>query len=509
MSMKTVNPFEIIKELELCLNTDNFKLYDIHVWPFLRNQIVNQFSDRDNTLIKIRHHKRIWKKLSVVFIGIYDFLKLYINDHNKNDSFCSNRRFLFLTSSLSKRICLKNGWYDVYIDPYLDFVEKNNETFIALESSQKMLFKHPRFRKTKLLFLEMLFIYFKSLLLFSFMPKNKEFDILFQKYETKLIEKNCQKCIKNKKDLKFEFLFIRKLSEYFIKKLKIVRPQFVFVVSYYGFTGMAMCHACNYLNIKTIDIQHGVQGSVHPAYGSFFKIPISGYNVMPMNFFNWTGKDAEAINSWAVKTRNIKAYVVGNMAQKVFQQKSSPVGEYFDIQFKDYYNALNDKYFILMTLQNQYIIPDLYINLINKSPNNMFYLIRFHPGSSEKEKNMIRNKLKKKINQASYEIEHASNIPLYTLLRNVQLHITQYSSVVIEAADYKVVSIVTDPRGKNYYNDYITNNEAYYSEDLSSILMLQQKLILIKKEKIAKTFVSDSDHMDAHFFKILNRLMHK
>lgn len=505
--METINPFDIIKELEVSLNTDDFKLYGIHVWPFLRNQFVNQLSSvESNNLIKIRYYKRILKKLSIIFIGIYDFFKMYINDRKKNDSFSSKRKFLFLTSSLSKRICLENGWYDVYIDPYLDLIEKNNETFITLESSQKILFKYPRFRQTKLLFIEMLFLYFKSLLLFPIMAKDKEFDIFFHKYEKKLVEKNCQRYIKNKIDLKLEFLFVCLLSTYFIKKLKIVSPQFVFIVSYYGFAGMAMCHACNHLNIKTIDIQHGVQGPFHPAYGSFFKIPDTGYNVMPMNFFNWTEKDAENINFWAGKTNNIKAYVVRNMTQKVFYQRS-PVGNYFDIQFNKYYNKFNGKNFILITLQNQYIIPDLYINLMNESPNNIFYMIRFHPGSSEKEKNCVRNKLRKKIKQANYEIEHASNIPLYTLLNNVQLHITQYSSVVIEAAIFNVKSIVTDSRGKHYYNDYITNNKAYYSKDLSSLLKLQQKLILTKKEKISKTYVNDNSQIGTDFFKILNRLM--
>ena len=60
------------------------------------------------------------------------------------------------------------------------------------------------------------------------------------------------------------------------------------------------------------------------------------------------------------------------------------------------------------------------------------------------------------------EVRQASTMPLPFLLSRSVSHITQWSSVVIEAAQFKVPSIVLDLKGKELFKDYLSDRIAYF-----------------------------------------------
>ena len=69
-------------------------------------------------------------------------------------------------------------------------------------------------------------------------------------------------------------------------------------------------------------------------------------------------------------------------------------------------------------------------------------------------------------------------------MRNIDLHITQYSSVVIEAASFNIKSIVIDDIGKATYEDYISKGLAFYCKNEIQMISLIEKLTKHEDKKI-------------------------
>jgi hypothetical protein len=58
--------------------------------------------------------------------------------------------------------------------------------------------------------------------------------------------------------------------------LSRIRPSHVFVTCWYSVENMAMAQACHEARTPCIDLQHGVQGPAHLAYGTWKALPVEG-----------------------------------------------------------------------------------------------------------------------------------------------------------------------------------------------------------------------------------------
>ena len=99
-----------------------------------------------------------------------------------------------------------------------------------------------------------------------------------------------------------------------------------------------------------------------------------------------------------------------------------------------------------------------------------------------------------KITKQNYEVKNASRLPIFSLLRNIDLHITQYSSVVIEAASFNIKSIVIDDIGKSTYEDYINRGVAFYCENEDQIINLLENLTKHKDKDRYINYIKDTNN---------------
>ena len=94
-----------------------------------------------------------------------------------------------------------------------------------------------------------------------------------------------------------------------------------------------------------------------------------------------------------------------------------------------------------------------------KRSSNIFWCLRVHPRKNNK--NYIKNLSENlKINNChNFEIKVTSNIVLFSLLKSTvfQLHITQFSSVAIEALGFKINTIILSKEGYNSFKEMIEN----------------------------------------------------
>ena len=101
-------------------------------------------------------------------------------------------------------------------------------------------------------------------------------------------------------------------SQYlFDQLLAIARPKHVLFECYYNADIFGLIAACKKRNIQTTDIQHGKQGTHHPMYSHWGKIPPEGYTMLPDFFWNW-GEDSKTnIKRWQVENGSKHQPVVG------------------------------------------------------------------------------------------------------------------------------------------------------------------------------------------------------
>ena len=110
--------------------------------------------------------------------------------------------------------------------------------------------------------------------------------------------------------LRRDALFLRRLADTFKAWLSRSGARLGFVANT-GLQEQAFCLACRELGIISIELQHGVQGDLHPSYGSWFAVPGAGWETRARVFWSWDEESAAAINRWAVCAPDAHVAIVG------------------------------------------------------------------------------------------------------------------------------------------------------------------------------------------------------
>lgn len=217
-------------------------------------------------------------------------------------------------------------------------------------------------------------------------------------------------------------------KERFCRVLKAKQPRLVVVVTYYNLLGFALMAAANELGIRTIDLQHGVQGAGHFAYGTWGHVPRGGWDLLPRLFWNWTQEDVANIGTWGGEAHR------GILGGRIFSQYLSEV----DIEFAEYHNLTQRirqsgcKQVVLVTLQpidSADFIDELRNAMQDPAFTSVFWLYRLHPAMMDKQgtyAHLLENERS--------DLALCSNLPLDYVIKLADLHVTLNSSVTIEAA---------------------------------------------------------------------------
>jgi hypothetical protein len=212
----------------------------------------------------------------------------------------------------------------------------------------------------------------------------------------------------------------------FRKVLSVLRPKYIFLKGYYENDSAGLILAAKELGIKTIDIQHGKQGAIHPMYTHWTSLPENGYWSLPDFFWNWGTDSAQNIRRW-MNRRQLHEPVVGGNAWMskwkhgdIYKAASKDEAD-FTASLKEYSRVIS---FALQPLDKDAIIPPHLAEAIRRSPGDWAWLIRRHPLQKVSEEDIW--KLVQKTN-AFVEMQFASSLPLYELLKLSDCHLTLWS----------------------------------------------------------------------------------
>lgn len=214
------------------------------------------------------------------------------------------------------------------------------------------------------------------------------------------------------------------------------------VSEYYALRGMAFVLACRNTGIPVADVQHGLQGPLHFAYGPWHDRD-QPYELLPSTFAVWSEMERADIRAWAGESRRVE--VIGNR----YLDRSTEADHPMDTAFQRAFDAQPAALHILVTLSDQEPASDLdeLVALVRQAPPDWFWWVRRHPRCTSRD--AIGAALEP-VNERA-DVRHATSAPLYELLEKVDVHVTKASSVVLDAVRFGVPSVITGGAGAQIF----------------------------------------------------------
>lgn len=244
----------------------------------------------------------------------------------------------------------------------------------------------------------------------------------------------------------------------YLDLLKKIKPKVIFL---HGFHYQApLISAANELGILTIDLQHGLQVGWNPLYNKYPELPSSGYQALPDYFAVWGEKEYKNI----LKTFNSKKHnpiYMGNPWLKRIKMFSQPLSKHLAEKINSYETV------ILIIMQNQTKIPSIFLEIIEKSGDEILWVIRHHPkGEKYQAKDFSKGNnilIDDEIDQILFNV----------LFENVDITISEGSTLALEASYFGVTNIITSEIGLENYKEEIEEGTFYYltqADEFTSIL---------------------------------------
>lgn len=219
---------------------------------------------------------------------------------------------------------------------------------------------------------------------------------------------------------------------------------------------VSLCRACRMLNVPVYDIQHGVIAPDHWWYGKMLKNDIAADD-LPSGFLCWDDKSAQTLSAWA-SSRGCSVRVLGNPWFQRFQHPDDDDQLVQDALMRG--RVYTDKKpTILVSLQwglhihyyqnsdfNKVMCKALE-TVIKRTHEKYNWLLRLHPVQLRGQEGLFcENYLSSEFGgYAKVEWHQASRLPLPIVLTQTDLHITDMSTVVTEAAWLGVPSALLNP----------------------------------------------------------------
>jgi len=261
---------------------------------------------------------------------------------------------------------------------------------------------------------------------------------------------------------------ILSLNNYFMEILHAIKPKIAFLICYYYVIAMAFIKASKNMKIPTIDVQHGVTGDYHGLYTHWTRIPEFGYDLLPDYFWCWGKSTKDSIEKWyPPDTSNHRPVIGGNLRFLRWFKDKDP---YINKEISNFYDVLNmQNKVILLTLQDQNLIPSFVLQTMKDSPDDWLWLLRLHPSFSDIDRIKKLDKTAKEF-CSNFEIVFATFCPLFGLLKRCSHHITVWSATFYDAFGFNVPTTIVGKLGLEVYGNYIEKGVLSYADNAEELL---------------------------------------
>lgn len=237
-------------------------------------------------------------------------------------------------------------------------------------------------------------------------------------------------------------LSVRRLANRFKAWLARTGAKVGFIADY-GMAEHAFCLAARELGISTVEIQHGVQGPLHGAYGQWHAVPRGGFNIRPNGYWCWDERDAETINAWALPSGIFPgAFVGGDAWFDMWSDVDLPAVRGLHRELSAEGAGAPGKDILLSLTSTGEVLPDVVLDALRRSPPDWRWWPRLHPANQAQRRAPTLNVLRP-FRIRENRIDVATSAPLPGILRQMDAQVViGPSTVIMQAAQLGIPSIV-------------------------------------------------------------------
>ncbi|MBA3892736.1 MAG: hypothetical protein H0X69_03430 [Gemmatimonadales bacterium] len=429
---------EKLEHIERGFPVTRWTVRGLRVWPLVRLSLYSStfHSGSPRHGLGAAWHQRVWN----VAGGLSRWARAYLLDHGANRRPTEPSDAVFLTYSTGRRPLLAGKRYDVRAGPFIELLRGLGARSLIWEMSPFGDYNTPRYTPSFLLQPHLVSLRAACQLL----PLGED-DVRLERYDefvARVTEAGLRFAHADVGRIRRDVLFLRRLADRFRRWLGRSRPRLGFVANT-GLPEQAFCLACRELGITSVELQHGVQGDLHPSYGSWFAVPEEGWGTRARIFWNWDEESAAAINRWALRAPDRHAAVVGGdpWREMWMNDDSDLVRRSFDLIENRKRAAGGDRH-ILVTLSSQGdAVPSAVLEAVRRSPPDWRYWFRLHQ-VDQSARRVEAARLLAPLGVDLGLMEFATEAPLHALLRRLDCHLTvSLSTVVAEAAAHGLPSV--------------------------------------------------------------------
>lgn len=465
--------FDALHQVESKFDVLEWRVKGIHLWPFIRHKISYEYLNIKQ--ITIPRGVQLFRKVGLLIKGVAELTVLFFHP-----VFRISHEYLFL-SKATYRTFIGGESVDRFCDSLLELAgEDIRKKSIILESGSDMQYRKPRFSPGTVTGIQGALYWIGIVAELKSKIFQSEFELRnFVAFKNELSRSLGVPITYPETTLRKQFNRVLVLADFFTWYLNRTSVRKVLLVCFHEEYGYALNIAAHRLGITSVDIQHGVEGKFHPVYSSYHHIPAEGFSLVPEKFWVWDKISFENIAAWNHDKH--KPFLGNNVWLK--------------------YCLLNEiktsvslkRPMILVSLQPlEDPLPDNLLLAIRETLDRYEWFLRMHPRQYS-QKNELMQKLERFGLMNKVEMEKGSQEPLPVMLKLASVHVTLWSSVVFEAFDMGVPSIVIHPTGKLMYST------AEYDRDFVHFAATAPELVglldsLCSQRKTA--FVTDDDYTD-------------
>lgn len=457
----------ILTDIESAVDVNSLIYEGYSVWPFIRAQLAIRLlhGSRPQALFppkKIENSR--WGEIVWKGRRLWSFLA-----HNVKNSPVGERDLAFLVRTSERDKLVDGAWYNPYGDSFCDLFE-NKYTIQLLEFSNDGIFPQPQPRPSFYLDLRFFIFQVKGCLKRFFTAESiMGFSGLMEYLdEIGISWPDAEKSISRRLQRIFSW------KQAFVGIIRKIDPKLFFITCCYCENATAAILACHDLKIPVVEFQHGAQNDNNPFLTHWTRIPDQGYEMLPDFFWNWGETSAERVQRWAGKTTKHKAFVGGNLWISKWIKNGFQTDDCERYDIEQIFPA--DRKHLMLSLQLwPDSLPDFLIDVITNSPPDWLWHVRQHPRHKVSEKEL--SALLGTGTNRNYEFRDASDMPLYLLLKNIDLHLTGYSTVAFEAAQFSISTIFYHPNARDGFKASLDDNIFCYAVDNTQLFSLIKKML--------------------------------
>jgi hypothetical protein len=257
------------------------------------------------------------------------------------------------------------------------------------------------------------------------------------------------------------------LARWFGALLRESGGSHAFVNTYYSLEGLAFVQAARRLAMRTVDLQHGLQGPHHVAYARWASVPERGYSNLPDEFWVWSEDEARVIDAWRGRRDTHVPRVSGNFWLDRWRDETDPLVARALGRARALRSPGLKQVLVCLTwgVPEEENLKLIEAARLCKGPVAWWW--RLHPVRASESEQFAR--LLEKRGLDGRHVKEATDLPLYALLRAADVTLAHSSTVISEAAELGVPSVVTSDYGAEFHGNLVRSGVALHATGLEEI----------------------------------------